>query len=50
MPVLEEKQQLFDAIKSVESRFGIIVHDLHRGNIMMRPNGQLVFCDLGGYL
>ena len=25
MPVLEEKQQLFDAIKSVESRFGIIV-------------------------
>lgn len=50
LPVVEEKQQLFDAIKSVESKFGITVVDLHRDNIMMRPNGQLVFCDLGSYL
>lgn len=50
LPMIEEKQQLFDAIRSVESKFGITVVDLHRGNIMMRPNGQLVFCDLGSYL
>ena len=50
LPVVEEKQQLFDAIRSVESKFGITVHDLHRDNLMMRPNGELVFCDLGSYL
>lgn len=42
-----EKKEFLDFMNRLEKNHNILIHDLHRRNLMMRPNGDIVISDVG---
>lgn len=45
-PLSKERKDFAEFLKRMIERNGMHLDDLHRNNVMMRPNGELVICDV----